>query len=285
MSAISSIAVITALASIAKAAKPLGARISELAKSGSKTFGQATTRALELAADALAAELPELPSVPNAVDQVARIERAVINDLRHRSLGLKDIDVEKTGVIASVLRAPLAAENLGRVQGALAAVEASMTSRELAAARSRLHEVLATEHGNAWLTTLQEITERAYAAIGFRPLHDAVRAEREIRLSAIDGDGKVLVSELRLGKDGSPSMATEVVNGCGTECEDILAKFENAVAQYVRGTAPVRKPTGGVCQLEAAAAFVRRRVRRAPLPASTSTPSRRPKTVTQKRSS
>lgn len=262
MSAVSSVAVIAALVGLAKVMRPLGSRLGELAKTSSASLGKVTARALQAAGKALTAELPELPSVPNAIEQVNRIERLIVDDLRRRRVGGNDIDLEKTGVIASVLRAPIVAENLDRVQAALAAVEASTTRRELAAARSRLHQVLAAEHGDAWLTTLQEITEKTYSAIGFRTMGEASRSEREVRLSAINGDGKVLVSELRLGKDGSPSMATEVVNGCGADCEAILEQFDKELAKHVRGSAPMRKPTGGVCQLDAAVAFVKRRVPR-----------------------
>lgn len=280
MSAVTSIAAISVLAGLAKAMKPLGSRLCELAKASSVTLGNATARALEIAGEALATELPELPSVPHAIEQVNRIERTVIDSLRHRRELGNDIDAQKAAVIASILRAPLAAENLGGIQAALAAVENSTSRRDLAAARTRLHEAVAAEHGEAWLTTLQEITERTYSAIGFRTLHDATRSEREVRLSAINDDGKVLVSELRLGKDGSPSMATEVVNGCGADCEAILDRFNSELAKHVRGTAPVRKPTGGVCQLDAAVAFVKRRVQRA---ASRPAPKRGQRTQRAKR--
>jgi len=238
--------------------------MSEIAKTSSRNIGTATARALSLATET-DAQLQDLPSPARALAEIDRQERQVAEQLQQQTGGLAKLDIDKTAVIAGVLRAPIVADNADRVKAALMAVDASRNQRELAAARKSLHDLLAAEHGNAWLSSLQDITHRAYETIGFRPLQAEIRSPHEIRTSAVNDDGKVLVSELRLAPDGSPSMATEVVNGCGPECDGILANFESALAEHVRGSAPVRKPTGGVCQLDAAVAFVKRRVRRAPM--------------------
>jgi hypothetical protein len=274
MSATSSVSLLVALAGLAKAVRPLGAHMSAIARASSKNIGTATARALSLS-NAGAAELQELPSPARAIAEVNRHEQQAADQLRRQARGLAKIDIDKTAMIAGVLRAPIVADNAERVQAALAAVEASRNQRELTAARRGLLDLVAAEHSDAWLSGLQDITQRAYETIGFRPLQAELRSPREIRTSAVNGDGKVLVSELRLAPDGSPSMATEVVNGCGPECEGILAKFESALAEHVRGSAPVRKPTGGVCQLDAAVAFVKRRVRRAPMKNTSSSPTSR----------
>lgn len=285
MSAITSSAVLTALTGLAKTTRPLASRLRDMAMTRPATMSATTIRALSLS-DATA-QLSELPSPARAVGAIARHEEQIMAELRQRDEHLGKLELEKTAVIAGVLRAPLVTEHVDHLQDALARVDASKTQRELVAARTRLHDLVAAEHGDAWLASLQEITKTAYEKIGFRMLQSETCSRREIRMSAINSDGKVLVSELRLQGNGSPSMATEVVNGCGAECEGILAQFESALEEHVRGAAPVRKPTGGVCQLDAAVAFVKRRVQRTTprtTPASTRRRARPKHVVIQKRS-
>ncbi len=265
MSAITSIGILVALAGLAKAIQPLGARLRDAAKQHHNVFGEATRRALQVAASA--PRLAELPSPRVAAEELRRLEVKAAADLRSASHA-KTLDNQKTATIAAVLQAPLVVEDTGAVHAAIAAIEAARSNRELAAARADLHDLVAAGHRTAWLAGLQDVTQRAFKAIGFQPLRAEALSDREVRLSAVDGDGKVLVSELKVAKDGTPSMATEVVNGCGPECEGILQRFEAALAEHVRGVTAVRKPTGGVLQLEAAKAFVRRHVRRAPLASS-----------------
>jgi len=264
MSATSSINMIATLVSLARTVQPIGARIGEFVKNQSKDGGRtAMQRALAIAKQRPA--LGELPSLPAALKDARQLEERFAAQLRRTNSQMAPLAVEKTAAIAAILSAPLVAEDAARVQTALHAVDAARTTSELQTARTKLREVVNSEHGAAWLNCLQEITQSAFTAIGFQPLPADLRSPHELRLSAVNTDGKVLVSELRLDHDGTPSMATEVVNGCGPECESILARFEAVLAERVRGTKPVRKPTGGVCQLDAAVDFVKRRVRRAPL--------------------
>ncbi len=292
MSATSSIGILVALAGLAKAIQPLGARIREAAKQRHDAFGEATRRALQITVSA--PRLGELPSPRVAADEVRRLEIQATADLRGASRRTATLDAQKTATIAALLQAPVVVEDDGAVHAALAAVEAARNNRELTSARARLHDVVAAGHGAAWLAGLQDVTQRAFESIGFKPLRAEALSDREIHLSAVNGEGKVLVSELKLAKDGTPSMATEVVNGCDPECEGILQRFEAALAEHVHGAKPVRKPTGGVCQLDAAMTFVKRHVRRAPLAQTTTSStavstsstrrSRRQRAVVQRRS-
>ena len=267
MSATSSTNTIMTLASLARALQPIGAHIREIVKNQSKNYSDdAMRRALAITAKTPA--FNELPSPPAALKDTHQLEEQFAAQLRRANGKLATLAVEKTATIAAILSAPLVAADISGVETALHAIDGARTTKELQKARAKLRDVMNGQHAAVWLNSLQEITQSAFVAIGFQPLPPDLRSPREIRLSAVNMDGKVLVSELRLAQDGTPSMATEVVNGCGPECEGILERFEAALAKNVRGSKPVRKPTGGVCQLDAAVDFVKRRVRRAPLASS-----------------
>jgi hypothetical protein len=288
MSATSRTPVLFSIAALALA-KPLltvGARVAARAITSAAELGVATARALSVA-EVTTRALPDLPSVATALAAADEVERKVITKLRQSRDSLSKLDIQKTATIAAAISAPLVANDSDAVQACLAAVEAARTDVQFAAARAKLRETIHGEHGDTWLSGLQDATQRAFEAIGFHQTACRRRSPREIHVTAVNSDGKVLVSELQLAPDGTPSMATEVVNGCGPECEGILTNFEKALGEYVRGAAPVRKPTGGVCQLDAAIDFVRRRVRRAPLLKSASpskTKTTRTNAVVQKRS-
>ncbi len=138
----------------------------------------------------------------------------------------------------------------------------SATSLESAkVALGNFIEQLEVNHHQVIVDNLVIASQNAALKVGFKPLaSSATVVNGTVRLIASDDTGRSLVTEIATNPDSPVQMATEIIGSSDRTCEEILDKFETALKEEgVTYAPPERKFTGGICELEAAKEFVRKR--------------------------
>jgi len=136
---------------------------------------------------------------------------------------------------------------------------ASSTPELVAAAGQQLLASGAPVQLAQFTSALVVACTRASALAGFRAATVVRVSGVQTRIVATSPAGHALVTEIRVSLSGEASLATEVVGLRDGSCQGILDQFDSALeAEGVRGSAPTRRFTGGVCELAAARAFSRR---------------------------
>jgi hypothetical protein len=164
---------------------------------------------------------------------------------------------------ASALSALAAAPYYVRLEAARAGVADLVRATTLEQVRAAEHALLTTvaaAHQPIVVEGLTLACRNAAQAVGLTTIDVAQMGGGLVRMTATDAAGSGVVSEIEAQPNGNITLATEVVDGDG-RCHALLDAFELALErQGVRSDSPDRRSTGGVCQLAAAKAFVRRRL-------------------------
>lgn len=213
------------------------------------------------------------------------------SQLRARPAGsLTNVPSLQAATLENLASTGLYVRDEARLESALASLRTAATPQAVAAAGRDAWAELRSQHQAVFTDSLREATLRAFARVELTSPREVLVTDSLVRLTAEHPSGKAIVTEIRVPAEGDPTMTSEVVGGNGKDCGALVEAFEKALAEEgVRGTPPVRKPTGGVCQLEAARALLRARLRPKALSASqtptTSSPRRRasrPESVKQR---
>ncbi|MFM6121688.1 MAG: hypothetical protein ACKPEO_21520 [Sphaerospermopsis kisseleviana] len=120
---------------------------------------------------------------------------------------------------------------------------------------------LEVNHQQVVVNNLVLSCHNAALKVGFTPLESsATVVNGVVRLIANDDTGRSLVTEIATNPDHPVQMATEIIGTSDRTCDQILDAFEAALKEEgVMFAPPERKFTGGICELEAAKDFVRKR--------------------------
>ncbi len=258
MSAVSSRSITTKLvgAAILSTARTADAILSTTVKHASAVSRDAA-RLAERALDATPLEIPALPAARAQADSLeARLFQQFARSNADAIAG------RKAAALAAIAEAPFVAADADVLLAAVSRLEGAQTLAQVERERKALRKVVEQGHSEAWMAGLRDACTRAFEKTDFRPLDVVMRSPLDIIVSAVNRDGKVMVSELSVDCQGAPRLQTEVVNGCGSECEGLLEAFDHALDEEIRGSAPVRRKTGGVCQLDAAKAFIASKAQR-----------------------
>lgn len=141
------------------------------------------------------------------------------------------------------------------------ALGAAETIAELETARRQLVEVLAKSHQHAFVRGVTTACRLAARQAGFTSVVVQQPSCGPVRVIATDQAGRALVSEIEQSERGDVSVASEVVSG-GSGCDALLDVFDAALEhQGVRSERPLRRKTGGFCELRSAREVIRTRAR------------------------
>jgi hypothetical protein len=145
-----------------------------------------------------------------------------------------------------------------------ALVAANVYATSLESAKSALNnfvQQLEVNHQQVVVDNLVLSCHNAALKVGFKPLESsATVVNGVVRLIANDDTGRSLVTEIATNPDHPVQMATEIIGTSDRTCDQILDAFEAALKEEgVMFAPPERKFTGGICELEAAKDFVRKR--------------------------
>ncbi len=193
---------------------------------------------------------------PSLVEQQARSRlKALTAQLENLRLGPADA-VRLSGLIR-VASAPFVVQSPALVEQRLASLMSAKTVEAAIAARRALTQTVSAAHRQVFAGAVAQACSNAAQQIGFGRVERSTGRRGELRVVAANDQGQVLVAEIHLGAAGDPSLAAEVVGVRDGSCCQIVDAFEKALAsQGVRYAPSRRRPTGGVCQLEAAREFL-----------------------------
>lgn len=186
-----------------------------------------------------------------------RMEPAMTQLKSHR---LSSLDELRVSTLASLASAPYLVRDDKAVDKGIEALLEAKSMKEARSARKDLEETVKSGHKEIFDASLTRAASNAMGKIGFAGADIGRGAYGNMRVTATDADGRSLVAEIQYGKNGHPRLAAEVVGVSDGTCHNILDRFEKALdEQGVRHTSPRRVSTGGVCLLDAARDFLRRR--------------------------
>jgi hypothetical protein len=233
---------------------------------------------LSAAGSRLAAQHLNSPVASDKVESVAELRqqfRSAESRARRRNAGaaLSPVDSIRVSTLQALAATPYHVEGGLNLASGWRALQQASTPAQARQAQGSLLEAVESSHRRVFATALSMACRNAVVEIGFDRVETVSRPDGQIRVIATDAAGRRLVSEIDAQKQ-QDTIQTEVVGVADGSCMGILDAFDHALeTQGVRSSAPKRTLTGGVCSLEAAKEFVRRKVRPSVSAASSAAPS------------
>lgn len=168
---------------------------------------------------------------------------------------------ETSQTLAAVAAAPFVNSNPQLIQEAFQPLKTANTLATVESSLNHFNQVLETQHQQLLIEKVVLACTNASLKTGFTPIPSSGQiVNGTVRLIANDSEGRSLTTEISSNPDHDLAMATEVIGLSDNRCEEILDLFEEALKQEgVNFSEPERKFTGGICELEAAKEFVRKR--------------------------
>lgn len=181
--------------------------------------------------------------------------------VRLTSSGLSPVEAARVALLSGIAETPFVVAPNVSVEADLRAVRAAATVAEVERAGRVLLSRLEAAHQQVFTGALVVACSNASLKTGFGSVETAPGVAGGVRVIATDPAGRALVTEISGGEDAQ-SIRTEVVGVSDGSCQRILDAFDKALEEEgVRADAPRRAVTGGVCELEAAQDFVRRKLK------------------------
>ena len=194
---------------------------------------------------------------PSRVEQQARAQLKAL-EARLDSLRLPPAAAVRLSGLVRLASSPYVVQKPALVEQRLSALLGAVTVEEAVAARRALLQTVRTEHRQAFIGAVAQACSDAARQIGFERVELSPGRRGELRVIAANNLGQALVTEIHPNGNHDPSLAAEVVGVRDGSCRQIMDAFEKALAsQGVRYAPPRRRPTSGVCELEAAREFLR----------------------------
>jgi hypothetical protein len=178
---------------------------------------------------------------------------------------LAPLEEAKLSALASLAATPYMAQDNATLREALAKIENAGTVAEARRAEAQLVSTLEAGHQQLFVQALTMACASASMKCGFNSIETTPGIGNMVRVVAMDPKGRALVTEISGDPEAGPSIETEVFGVTDSSCNRILDAFDQALEEAaVRAAAPpVRKFTGGVCELaatrEVASKLMRRR--------------------------
>jgi len=195
---------------------------------------------------------------PSRVEQQARAQLKLL-EARLDSLQLPPAAAVRLSGLLRLASSPYVVQKPALVEQRLSALLGAVTVEEAVAARRALLQTVRAEHRQAFIGAVAQACSNAARQIGFERVEVSPGRRGELRIIAANNLGQALVTEIHPNNNHDPWLAAEVVGVRDGSCGQIMDAFEKALAsQGVRYAPPRRKPTSGVCQLEAAREFLAR---------------------------
>lgn len=204
---------------------------------------------------------------PDALQPVASLRderRARHEDTAARLAfsGLPPVEAARAALLSGIAETPFVVAPNVSVEANLRAVRDAATVAEVERAGRVLLGRLEAAHQQVFTGALVVACSNASLKAGFGSVETAPGVSGGVRIIATDPAGRSLVTEIGGVGEGAQSIRTEVVGVSDGSCQRILDDFDKALEEEgVRADAPRRTVTGGVCELEAARDFVRRKLK------------------------
>jgi hypothetical protein len=191
--------------------------------------------------------------------------RSAESDARRTALAaaLPSVESIRVSTLMALAATPYYVENRTILENGWRAIARASTAVEAQKAKRLLLDVVESSHKRVFAKALSVACGNAAVEVGFNRVETVEYPDGQIRVIATDPAGRALVTEIDSRRQGN-EIQTEVVGVMdgSSSCVGILKAFDRAMeAQGVRSAPPKHALTGGVCSLDAAREFVRKKVR------------------------
>lgn len=189
---------------------------------------------------------------------------------------LSQTEAIQVSTLLTVASTPYRVENSSAIQQPLEALRLSTSPDAALSAGQQLVATLEQRHHTVFVQALTLACTNASLKVGFDSIETQTGPTGAVRVIACDPSGRSLVTEISAHPHRDPRIETEVVGVSDGSCHALLDAFDHALEEEgVRSEAPKRRFTGGVCELQAAREFVRKKVKRTPATHDRQTPAER----------
>lgn len=154
---------------------------------------------------------------------------------------------------------PLEAETASQVEETLAQLNTAQSITEARQLQSKALATVQQGHQQVFMKNLTLSVQNACLSTGFQQVTVSEGPDGDTRIAATNEKGQAIVSEIRENGDGDPSLASEVLGVFDNSCEDILERFDQALAdQGVQvGGEVTERDTRGQYALDASRDWIR----------------------------
>ena len=154
---------------------------------------------------------------------------------------------------------PLEAETASQVEETLAQLNTAQSITEARQLQSKALATVQQGHQQVFMKNLTLSVQNACLSTGFQQVTVSEGPDGDTRIAATNEKGQAIVSEIRENGDGDPSLASEVLGVFDNSCEDILERFDQALAdQGVQvGGEVTERHTRGQYALDASRDWIR----------------------------
>jgi ElaB/YqjD/DUF883 family membrane-anchored ribosome-binding protein len=225
-----------------------------------ETLQSSTRNVLEDIRSEVKSPIQEAGSLMSASALVERQEtiRAEIRQRLEPSVSETEaVRAETLGSMQVISSLPIEAAR--HVEETLAQLSMAESVTEARALQSQALKTLQQGHRQVFMDNLTLSVENACLATGFLQVNVSEGPDGDTRIAATNEKGQAIVSEIREDGDGEPSLASEVLGVFDNSCEDILERFDEALAEqgvHVGGEV-AEQHTRGQYVLDASRDFVR----------------------------
>jgi hypothetical protein len=161
------------------------------------------------------------------------------------------VDKAKVSALAEIATSNLFIRDSHTVQQGVSAILQARTMDELQAQRAIRHE-----HQGLLQEACAAVYEASMAQIGFTQVERTVAGSGVIRTIGMDVRGRTLVNEISLN-GGEVAAESEVLGVGDNTCSAVLDELGRALERNgLRSGDASRRPTGGICQSQAALDYV-----------------------------
>lgn len=211
-----------------------------------------------------------LAQTPTLVNTVQAVTSLLVGLQARRDQKLKtikqsatvtDLEARKLSLVAAIAEGPWLLDDSQALHAPLLALQSSRTLSQTLKAQEQLLRTIVVGHNKVLTRSLAVACTNAFRKTGFRSIEALPGSDHTVRFAATNRQGQTLVTEIHADPLREPNISTEVVSGCDSQTPAILDAFDKALEEEgVRAGAPVRRGTGGICQLSSAIEFTKRKL-------------------------
>jgi hypothetical protein len=207
-----------------------------------------------------------LTSLPALSRELATSQSRHVRALKAQG-GFNELEVIKQSALLAVAESSALASGTTAFDAPVKALVAADSPSAALRAQAQFFETIRAGHQQAQIANFRVVAANAFRRIGFASVEELPGTDDKLRLVGRDAAGRTLVTEFETHHERGESVSSEVLGVCHSQSEELLGAFEKALEEEgVIGQPPTRRRTGGVAQLEAARAFIRRPVSKTLLP-------------------
>jgi hypothetical protein len=192
---------------------------------------------------------------PEGILSATRIPPVISPEYR-RQMQAMPVDKAKLSALAEIATSNLFIRDAHTVQQGVSAILQARTMDEVQAQSVICERAIRQEHQGLLQEACAAVYEASMAQIGFTQVERLVAGSGVIRTIGMDVRGRTLVNEISL-HDGEVAAESEVLGVGDNTCSAVLDELGRALERNgLRSGDASRRPTGGICQSQAALDYI-----------------------------